>query len=49
MEEKINTSWDTFRRTGNIEAYLLYKSVTDIEDKEDKEGTWQKSEQEVLS
>lgn len=48
MEEKNNTSWETFKRTGHIEAYLLYKGVTD-EDKEDNEETWQKSEQEVLS
>lgn len=42
-------SWETFMQTGDIEAYLLYKSVNDIEKQEDKDDTWQKLEQEALS
>ncbi len=42
-------SWETFRRTGNIDAYLLYKSINNLELKEDKKDTWHKSEQEALS
>lgn len=48
MEDESRISWETFARTGNIEAYLLYKSTVQ-EIKEDKENTWQKSEQEALS
>lgn len=48
MEEKGITPWEAFKKTGHIEAYLLYKSAR-TEDEEDKEDTWQRSEQEVLS
>ena len=49
MEELNRISWETFARTGDIEAYLLYKSTAGAEGEEDKEDTWQKSEQEALS
>lgn len=49
MDDKNKETWDTFKRTGSVEAYLLYKSETKDKGKEDKESTWQMSEQEVLS
>lgn len=49
MDEKSNKTWETFKRTGSIEAYLLYKSETNDKEKEDKDNIWQMSEQEVLS
>ena len=48
MEERIKASWETFRRTGNIEAYLLYKSAEDKEGKKDKDNEWQEREREAL-
>ena len=48
MDEKNVTSWENFRKTGHIEAYLLYKAEEKT-DKEDKEEIWRKSEQEALS
>lgn len=30
-------SWDAFRRTGDIDAYLLYKAVEENEKRENKE------------
>lgn len=42
-----NFSWETFLNTGNIEAYLLYKSVAEL--KKDDELQWQTSEQKELS
>ena len=42
-------SWETFTRTGGIDAYLLYKTVSNITEQEDKDDTWQKLEQEALS
>lgn len=32
-------SWEAFAKTGDIEAYLLYKSVAGL--KEDNEVQWQ--------
>ncbi|MCH5210279.1 MAG: YqzL family protein [Oscillospiraceae bacterium] len=49
MNELNRISWETFARTGDIEAYLLYKSTAEPVSQEDKEDIWQKSEQEVLS
>lgn len=49
MIELNRLSWETFTRTGNIDAYLLYKSINDTETREDKDDTWRKSEQEALS
>ena len=49
MNELNRISWETFARTGDIEAYLLYKSTAELGVQEDKEDTWQKSEQEALS
>lgn len=42
-------SWETFTRTGDIDAYLLYKTVSGITEQEDRDDTWQKLEQEALS
>lgn len=42
-------SWEAFARTGDIDAYLLYKTVNGLTDKEEKEDTWQKSKPEALS
>ena len=42
-------SWETFTRTGDIDDYLLYKTVSGITEQEDKDDTWQKLEQEALS
>lgn len=42
-------SWETFTRTGDIDVYLLYKTVSNITEQEDKDDTWQKLEQEALS
>jgi hypothetical protein len=39
-------SWEAFEKTGDIEAYLLYKSVAEL--KEDNEIQWQTSEQKEL-
>lgn len=39
-----NFSWETFSHTGNIDAYLLYKSVTELKRTKDKEEQWQTSE-----
>ncbi len=49
MNELNKISWETFTRTGNIDAYLLYKSLNNIKLQEDKDDKWQKSEQEALS
>ena len=49
MNELNRISWETFARTGDIEAYLLYKSTTESVIQEDKDDTWQNSEQEALS
>lgn len=49
MLEINRLSWETFTRTGNIDAYLLYKSINETDIEKDKEDTWHKSEQEVLS
>lgn len=49
MNELSRISWETFTLTGDIDAYLLYKSTTEIETQEDKDDTWQKSGQEALS
>lgn len=49
MNELNRISWETFARTGDIEAYLLYKSTAEFEIQEDKEDTWHRSEQEALS
>lgn len=37
-------SWKTFSQTGNIDAYLLYKSVTELKKTKDKSEEWQTSE-----
>lgn len=49
MMELNRLSWETFTRTGDIDAYLLYKSVNDLDLLEDKNDIWQKLEQEALS
>ena len=49
MSELNRISWETFTLTGNIYAYLLYKSTSEIQMQEDKDDTWQKSGQEALS
>lgn len=49
MNELNRISWETFTLTGDIDAYLLYKSTTEFETQEDKDDTWQKSGQEALS
>ena len=49
MIELNRLSWETFTRTGNIDAYLLYKGIDNLEMQEDKDDTWQKSGQEALS
>ncbi len=52
MDSLREASWEKFTLTGNIEAYLLYKTTADKADteiQEDKDDTWQKSEQEALS
>ncbi len=44
-------SWEAFTRTGDIDAYLLYKTVSGLNnhEREEKEDTWHKLEQEALS
>ncbi len=42
-------SWEKFKKTGDIDAYLLYKSVSELLGKEDKDNEWHSLEQEVLS
>ena len=49
MNELSRISWETFTLTGDIDAYLLYKSTAEFQMQEDKDDTWQKSEQEALS
>lgn len=49
MNELNRISWETFTRTGDIDAYLLYKSLNNLELHKDKDDRWQKLEQEVLS
>lgn len=49
MNELNRFSWETFTRTGNIDAYLLYKSLDNIKLQEDKDDKWQKSKREALS
>lgn len=44
-----NFSWTAFSQTGNIDAYLLYKTVTDLKRTEDKDKEWQTSVQKELS
>lgn len=34
----IDPVWELFARTGNIEAYLLYKEVRGLEDESDGKG-----------
>jgi hypothetical protein len=48
MTELNRISWETFTRTGDIDAYLLYKSTNSLEKQEDKEDKWRKSEQKAL-
>lgn len=48
MTELNRLSWETFTKTGNIDAYLLYKE-TNKHDGDKKEDTCQNSKQEVLS
>lgn len=38
-------SWETFSHTGDIDAYLLYKSIMELKKTEDKEEKWQTSAQ----
>lgn len=40
-------SWETFSQTGDIDAYLLYKSVMELEKTKDEGEKWLPSEQEV--
>ncbi len=40
-------SWETFSHTGNIDAYLLYKSVTELKRIKDEEKKWQASQPEA--
>ncbi len=49
MSEQSRLSWETFTRTGDIEAYLLYKSTTETENQKDNDDKWRKSEREALS
>lgn len=49
MNELNRISWETFTRTGDIEAYLLYKSLNECKMHKDKDEQWQRLEQEVLS
>lgn len=49
MNELDRISWENFTRTGDIEAYLLYKSINSLEIQGEKNDTWQKLEQEALS
>lgn len=42
-------SWEAFIQTGDIDAYLLYRTVSDIEKQEDNDDKWQRLKQEVLS
>ncbi len=42
-------SWEAFARTGDIDAYLLYKTVSGLKEQKDEEKSWQKLEQEALS
>lgn len=48
MTELNRLSWETFTKTGNIDAYLLYKE-TYQDDKDKKDDTWESSKQEALS
>ncbi|MCI8979516.1 MAG: YqzL family protein [Clostridia bacterium] len=49
MNELNRISWETFTRTGDIDAYLLYKSLNNIELHKDNDDRWQRLEQEALS
>ena len=49
MNELNRISWETFTRTGDIDAYLLYKSLNNIELHKDNVDRWQRLEQEALS
>lgn len=49
MVELNRLSWETFTRTGNIDAYLLYKSINEEDKEKDKADIWHKSEREELS
>lgn len=40
-------SWHTFKITGNIEAYLLYKSTQAIKINREEEAKWQISKPRV--
>lgn len=40
-------SWETFSQTGDIEAYLLYKSVMELEKTKNEGEQWLPSKQEV--
>lgn len=43
---ELNTlSWNAFVKTGDIEAYLLYKSLND---KKEEAQVWEPSEKQVL-
>jgi hypothetical protein len=49
MNELNKISWKTFTLTGDIYAYLLYKSTSEFDIGEDKGDTCLKSEREALS
>lgn len=38
-------SWSAFEKTGDIEAYLLYKSISELKNVEVNAEQWQISEQ----
>ncbi len=40
-------SWETFSHTGDIDAYLLYKSVAELKRIKDEEAKWQTSKPEA--
>lgn len=40
-------SWETFVQTGDIDAYLLYKSVEQLKQEDKEEAQWQTSEQQA--
>ena len=45
--ELISISWNAFAKTGDIEAYLLYKSVSEKNQEADVK-VWEPSEKMVL-
>ncbi len=40
-------SWQTFKITGDIDAYLLYKTTQEIKSKREEDTKWQISRQKV--